>query len=122
MESFDASFLFFTGDLDPLKSTRDTGPLLLTLVPLIGLGVSTQIKLKSYLPLVLLLASPLPAMFVFSHYESISRIFVFLALTYLAAIGLSWLLPKRNLLTLWAIVFLFEFTRFLHIFVYHYRV
>lgn len=121
LETFDPQYLFFIGDLDLTKSTHSTGPLYLSFLPLIIVGLFDLIQKKKRLLIFILLLTPVPASFIQNHYETLSRIPVFLLLTYVAVIGLVKLRKTRKILTLLLVVLLiFEFFRFSHDFVFHY--
>lgn len=124
LESFDAHFLFFVGDLDFKKSTRSSGPLYLSFLPLILFGLFYLLKDKNDLKrkiFVFLLITPLPSAFILSHYESLSKIPLFLVLTFLASFGFSKLFSQRRFLAiLFIVTLLFETARFYHDFFLHY--
>jgi hypothetical protein len=120
-ETFDPQYLFFVGDLDLTNSTRSSGPLYLAFLPLTLVGIFTSLKLRRKAVLFLLLLTPVPASFIITHYETISRIPVFLVLTFFAAIGQVIFFKKRIVITFLLVALLiFEFFRFTHDFHYHY--
>jgi hypothetical protein len=121
LETFDPQYLFFNGDLNINKSTKSNGVIYLSFLPLIFTGIYISLINKDKLKIFLLLISPLLAAFVDPHYESISRIPVFIMLSYFSAIGFLYLFKKKKWLAL-LITFLifFEFSRFVHDFLIHY--
>ena len=122
LQTFDISYLAFWGDVDLLKSTHASGPLLLSVLFLAAVGIYFSInKNKNFRLLLLLIVSPIPASFISIQYESISRIPVFIMLSVLAYIGLCEILTRRKVV-FWilALVLVFEFIRFTHDFSYHY--
>lgn len=121
-ETFDPQYLFFTGDLDITKSTRTSGPIYLAMLPLILAGVYSFLSAGKIRPLVLLAILSIPPSLIEVHYETISRIPVFLVLSYFAACGLTKLVKtKRTWAVLLLILFLFEFSRFVHNLLIHYH-
>lgn len=121
LETFDSQYLFFNGDLDLNKSTKSNGPIYLSFLPLILIGIYISIINKDKLKILLLLMSPVLGAFVEPHYESISRIPVFIMLSYFSVIGFLYILKKKKWLAFLIIFFiLFEFTRFIHDFLIHY--
>jgi hypothetical protein len=120
-ETFDPQYLFFIGDLDLKKSTQSGGPLYLAFLPLIMVGLIASLEKRTKAVLILLLLTPIPASFVITHYETISRVPIFLVLTYLAIFGLLRLFKVRKVIALLLILLLlFEFLRFSHDYFYHY--
>ena len=121
LETFDPQYLFFNGDLDMNKSTRSNGPLYLSFLPLLLIGIYSSILNKDKLKLYLLGIFPLIGAFIENHYESITRIPVFILLSYFSSYGLIYLYKRKKWLAL-LIVFLilFEFSRFVHDFLIHY--
>ena len=127
LESFDPQFLFFEGDIDIRKSTRSVGALYLTFLPLIVTGILKMIQekdnVKKRILSAILFIAPIPSSFIFSHYETISKIPLLLILTFFAAYGFTTILSKRKTLALVLVIFLmFEFARFLHDIKLHYPV
>jgi len=121
LETFDPQYLFFTGDISITKSTRTEGPLYLSLLPLIVVGIYTCLIKRDKLILFLFLTSPIPASFVQMHYETLSRIPIFIMLSYFAAIGLIELFKRKKWLAVLIIfIFVFELSRFTHDFFIHY--
>lgn len=121
LETFDPQYIFFNGDLNINKSTKSSGVLYLSFLPLILTGIYISLLNKDKLKIFLLMISPLLGSFVEPHYENISRIPVFLMLSYFSVIGLLYILKKKKWLA-YLIVFLilFEFSRFIHDFLIHY--
>jgi len=121
LETFDPQYLFFNGDLDISKSTKSNGVIYLSFLPLILVGIYVSLINKEKLKVLLLLTTPLLGSFVEPHYESISRIPVFIMLSYFSAIGFFYIYKKKKWLA-YLIVFLifFEFSRFIHDFLIHY--
>lgn len=118
-ESFDPNFIFFTGDLDPVKSTRNTGPLLLSMMPLILVGAFIY---KPKILLIALFISAIPGGFISAHFESISRIPVYICLTLLATLGMNYIYRKRLSAGYFIIILmLFEWSRLLHFLLNHYQ-
>lgn len=121
LETFDPQYLFFNGDLDITKSTRSNGAIYLSFLPLILVGIYLSIINKDKLKLFLLFISPLLGSFMEPHYESISRIPVFIMLSYFSVVGFLYLYKKKKWLALLITFFIFfEFTRFIHDFFIHY--
>jgi hypothetical protein len=120
-ESFDFKYLFLEGDIDLTKSTKQVGIFYLGLLPLISLGLYKFVKQKNGVLLILLLLSPIPSIFISPHYDSISRILLFLVLTFIASQGFVLLInKKRTLALIVALLLLFEMTKFIHDLSYHY--
>lgn len=121
LESFDFNFLFFKGDLDISKSTKNSGPILLTLFPLIVYGF---IKLNNKkIILILLFVFALFGAISEAHYDIVVRIPFILTLIALASFGglnLASSSVKNSWKLIYIILILFEFSRFLHDFIYHY--
>lgn len=122
LESFDLGFLFFTGDLNSYKSTHENGPLLISFVPLIIVGLIWCARNKYYWILLLLGLTAIPGALVEQHYESTVRLPLLLVLIFLAAVGLSHLFRnKRKYGYGLSLLVLADFLRFWHFFVNHYR-
>jgi len=121
LETFDPQYLFFNGDLDMNKSTRSNGPLYLSIFPLILIGIYVSLVNKEKLKVYLLgMFSLLPA-FIENHYETVTRIPIFILLSYFSAVGLTYLYKKKKwLVFLIMFLILFEFSRFVHDFFIHY--
>lgn len=63
LETFDPQFLFFTGDLNILKSTHASGAIYLSLLPLICVGIYYSLRCGKKFVSILLLISPIPGIF-----------------------------------------------------------
>ncbi len=124
LESFDPHFLFFVGDLSLEKSTRSTGPLYLSFLPMIIFGFFCLLKNKGGFRkrvIIFLLLAPIPASIVLAHYESITRIPLFLLLTFLASFGFWEIFSRKRVIAILLIfLFIFETSRFFHDFYFHY--
>jgi len=121
LETFDTQYLFFTGDLDMNKSTRSSGPLYLSFLPILLIGIYVTFFNKEKIKIILLSLTPLLGAFIENHYESVTRIPVFILLSYFSSVGLLFLYKKKKLLALLIIFFIiFEFSRFIHDFYLHY--
>ena len=126
-ESFDFRYLFFEAGGSLLKNPWGSGLIFLTLLPLIIFGF-VQIctwKNKSAKTAILsaLVISPIPSTIIYNHYETVTRVPVFIVLSTLAAVGLNKLLPKNKIIALiLMILLLFEFLRFYHNFKVHYPI
>lgn len=120
-ETFDTQYLFFTGDLDMNKSTKSSGPFYLSFLPILLVGIFVTVSNKEKLKIIFLSLTPLLGAFIENHYESITRIPVFILLSYFSSIGILFLYKKKKLLALIIIFFIiFEFSRFIHDFYLHY--
>jgi hypothetical protein len=119
-ETFDAKYLFFTGDLNVTKSIQSSGPLYLALLPLVIIGIFTSL-VKKRKTILLFLFAPILGAFIQAHYETISRIPALIVLTYFAAMGLVYIMARnRRLAFSLMIIMSFEFIRFWHNFLVHY--
>jgi hypothetical protein len=123
LESYDFHYLFFEGDLDLLKSTKSSGALYLSLLPLIIFGFFLYFKGKVYWPGLILLL-PLLGAISFQHYETLSRIPFLIGLTWVAAYGLSKFCSSSKMVIkiMFFIFYVYELTRFLHYIYFHYSI
>jgi len=121
LETFDPQYLFFNGDLDINKSTHSNGPIYLSFLPLILIGIYVSLVNKENLKVYLLMFFPLLPAFIENHYETLTRIPIFIILSYFSSVGLIYLYKKKKWIAL-LIMFLiiFEFSRFVHDFFIHY--
>src|SRR4030042_2967301 len=123
LKTFDPTFLFFSGDVDVLKSPKSSGPLYLTLLIPFIYGINMALKNKNKLIMVLLLLSPLPASLLVKETETLFRIPFFLIFIYLSSLGficLAKVNKYRYSVYLLVILFVFELARFIHDFCFHY--
>lgn len=124
LESFDADFLFFKGDLDLYKSTRNTGALHLSYLPIIVIGFLTLIKIRKNklkdAVLALFFLTPLLAVLKAPHYETIYRIPFLVILTLIASIGFLEIIKYRYLSVVYILFLIFELLRFINDFLYYY--
>lgn len=119
--SFDFQPLFFYGDPDIAKSTHASGPLYLTLIPLIVVGVFFYVKIGKKILIVLTLLSLVPTAFLKDSFDVVTRMPFFLLLSWLASYGFILLVKKRKIIAfLLVLFFVFEFIRFSHDFYNHY--
>ena len=115
-DSFDPSYLFFTGDPDITKSSHFAGTIYVSLLPFLILSLLHNKRLA-----LVVLVSALPPIFVLQHYETISRIPFLVVLSLVAAIGMAKMLrTNKTLLILLLLLLTFEVLRFLHNFTFHY--
>jgi hypothetical protein len=124
LESYDPHYLFFVGDFSLLRSTRNSGPLYVSLLPLIIAGLYYSLKERTKISnifLCLLLLAPLPSSFLSAHYDTLTRIPFFIILTFFASFGFWKIYPKKKIwIGLLAVLLFFEITRFYHFFYVHY--
>lgn len=124
LEAFDPQYLFFLGDISLLKSTKASGPIYLSFLPLFIMGYLSYKKRKSLIIFsILFLLTPIPASFLKAHYETLYRIPFFILLTFLASKGFLEIFKKgKKKVFSYFLVFLliFEVFRFYHDFFAHY--
>lgn len=121
LETFDPQYLFFVGQPGFEFSTQTTGPIYLSYLPLIILGLFLNSKKRRKVLLLILFLSPLPASFIYSHYDTFLRIPVFLILTFLATVGFMRLVKIKKVMAVCIIsLMLFEFLRFTNDYYFHY--
>lgn len=119
LESFDADFLFFKGDLNLLRSTRSQGALYLIYLPLIIYGIYNS-KRKNIL-FISLIFSPIFTVMIFAHYDLVTRIPFLLVCIFIASLGLNSLMKNNNKVFIIVLfVLIFESTKFYEEFYYHY--
>lgn len=123
LESYDFHYLFMEGDLSLLKSTRSSGPIFLSLLPIIALGLCWLIKKRRLILMTLILLSPAIGGTFRQHYETLSRLPFIFGLTWLAALGITRFSEARGykfLKTVFVILLIFEYFRFVHYYFLHY--
>ena len=121
--TFNPTYLFFSGDVSLLESTRSSGPIYLSfLIPLV-FGIDFCLKKGKKLTLILFVLSPITASFLVKDVETIYRIPFFLMFIYLATLGffsMKELKKFKLLMTFLVLLYFFEVARFLHDFYFHY--
>src|SRR4030042_841892 len=123
LKSYNPTFLFFSGDVDILKSTKSSGPIYLTLLIPFVYGINLALKNRNKLILYLLLTSPLPASLLVKETETLFRIPFFLIFIYLSSLGFIYLVKVKKYMYavyLMVLLFAFELARFIHDFCFHY--
>lgn len=119
LESYDPEYLFFNAGVDVLTKPQGSGHLYLTFLPLSLYSLYKSKKNKSMFYLLAL--SPIPSIIIFTHFDTISKIPLFLSLTILASEGLTQLLKnKKAIALLLTLILIFETIRFFHNFTVHY--
>lgn len=125
LESFDPNFLFFTGGIDKITSTGNSGQLPLSFLPLIlyALFVILFSKKNKYnkIILFLFLVSPIFSVLLYKHYEWIPKLLFFLIATLFATYGLiKFPKSKRAFLVVILLFWIYETANFYHKFKNHY--
>lgn len=123
LQSFDPHYLFFTGDPDITKSTRASGPLFLTSLPLFltGLWFCINRIIKHKYMILLILLTPLFSSFLITDYETVYKIPFFLSFLGVVSYGIRYLSAKQSKILYFLMIFLvFELLRFQHDFFIHY--
>lgn len=125
LESFDPNFLFFTGGLDKITSTGNSGQIPLSFLPLIlyALFVIVFSKKNKYNKIIVFLfvVSPIFSTLFYKHYEWIPKLLFFLITTLFATHGLiKFPKSKRIFLLIILLFWIYETTNFYHKFKNHY--
>jgi hypothetical protein len=123
VESFDPYFLFFKGDLNIKRSTWVFGPVYWFLLPMVVGGFLLLSSRQKIIFSGLTLFCTISGAFIEPHYFAPSKIPLFIIYNILASNGL-WLFLKgklsKNIKVTYLILFIFEISRFMHDFYFHY--
>jgi len=122
-ESFDSYFLFFKGDLNVKRSTWVFGPVLWVLLPMALAGFLTLTKSRKRMVICSVIFFAFLGSFFEQHYFSPPKIPLFILFNWLATYGMMAFFSgktKKSFKLLYLILVIFEVSRFIHDFYFHY--